>query len=207
MAHRNAVGRNTFGSAAGHGRMLGLVVVFLLAFAGTSSSQTKPERQSKAVKPTQSSTANGAVTADQNASGDSESTRPEDRPFKGMKYRLIGPFRGGRSLTAAGVPGDPTTYYFGATGGGVWKSTDGAMTWSSVFDKEGSGDIGSLAVANSDPNTIYVGTGEACIRGNISHGDGVYRSLDGGTTWKNVGLKDTRAIGKEIINPDNHNFF
>ena len=120
-----------------------------------------------------------------------------------MKYRLIGPFRGGRSLTAAGIPGDPTTYYFGATGGGVWKSTDGAMTWSPVFDKEGSGDIGSIAVANSDHNTIYVGTGEACIRGNISHGDGVYKSLDGGKTWKNIGLHDSRAIGKVIVNPNN----
>ncbi len=204
MADRNAVGGNRFGSAAGHGWMLGLVVVFLLAFPGTSFSQTKPERQSKAVKPTQAAPT-GSTAAQPNAPSDSESTRPEDRPFKGMKYRLIGPFRGGRSLTAAGIPGDPTTYYFGATGGGVWKSTDGAMTWSSVFDKEGSGDIGSLAVANSDPNIIYVGTGEACIRGNISHGDGVYKSLDGGKTWKNVGLKDTRAIGKLIINPNNPN--
>src|ERR1700682_4363921 len=180
--HRIAVGSNRLGSAAGQGWMLGLVVFFLVAFAGTSSSQTKPERQSKAVKPTQSAPTNGAPTAEQNASGDSESTRPEDRPFKGMKYRLIGPFRGGRSLTAAGVPGDPTTYYFGATGGGVWKSTDGALTWSSVFDKQGTGDIGSLAVANSDHNTIYVGTGEACLRGNISQGDGIYKSLDAGKT-------------------------
>src|ERR1700691_2435718 len=129
--------------------------------------------------------------------------KAEDPLFKGMKYRLIGPFRGGRSLTAAGIPGDPTTYYFGATGGGVWKSTDGAMTWSSVFDKEGTGSIGSLAVANSDRNTIYVGTGEACIRGNISQGDGVYKSLDAGKTWKNIGLHDSRAIGKVIINPNN----
>src|ERR1700730_13509424 len=121
MAHRNAVGRNTFGSAAGHGRILGLVVVFLLAFAGTGSSQTKPERQSNAVKPTQSSPANGAGTADQNASGDSESTRADERPCKLLKNRSIGPSHGARSLTAAGVPGAPTTYYFGATGGGVWK--------------------------------------------------------------------------------------
>jgi photosystem II stability/assembly factor-like uncharacterized protein len=127
----------------------------------------------------------------------------EDPLFKGMKYRLVGPFRGGRSLTASGIPGDPTTYYFGGTGGGVWKSTDGALTWTSVFDKEGTSAIGSLAVAPSDPSTIYVGTGEACLRGNISHGDGVYKSLDGGKTWKNVGLKDSRAIGKVIINPKN----
>src|ERR1700716_3348573 len=145
MAHRNAVGRNRFGSAAGDGWRLGLVVVFLLAFAGTSPSQTKPERQSKAVKPTQSAPTKGAPTAEQNASGDSESTRPEDRPFKGMKYRLIGPFRGGRSLTAAGGPGGPTTYYFGAPGGGAWKSTHRARTSRPVFAKERSGAFARLA--------------------------------------------------------------
>lgn len=125
-----------------------------------------------------------------------------DPLFKGMKYRLIGPFRGGRSLTVAGIPGDPSTYFFGATAGGVWKSTDGANTWNPVFDKEKVSAIGSVAVANSDPNILYVGTGEA-IRGNISHGNGIYKSLDGGKTWKNVGLRDSRAIGKVIINPTN----
>ena len=175
--------------------------VFVLGSPGAAFAQTKPERQSKAAKPTQAAPSSTA-SADQK-SPDNESDKPEDKLFKGMKYRLIGPFRGGRSLTAAGIPGDPTTYYFGATGGGVWKSTDGAQSWSSVFDKEGSGSIGSLAVANSDHNTIYVGTGEACIRGNISHGDGVYKSLDAGKTWKNVGLRDSRAIGKVIINPNN----
>jgi photosystem II stability/assembly factor-like uncharacterized protein len=126
-----------------------------------------------------------------------------DPAFKGMKYRSIGPFRGGRSLTASGIAGDPNTYYFGGTGGGVWKSTDGALTWSSVFDKAGTSSIGSLAVAASDPNIVYVGTGEGCIRGNASHGDGVYKTLDGGKTWKNIGLRDTRAIGKVIVNPHN----
>ncbi len=133
-----------------------------------------------------------------------ESKKKEGDPlFKGMKYRAIGPLRGGRSLTAAGVPGDSTTYYFGAAGGGVWKSADGATTWSPVFDKHGAPSIGSLAVAQADPNVIYVGTGEACIRGNISDGDGVWKSLDAGKTWKNVGLKDSRAIGKVIVNPRN----
>src|SRR5512143_642216 len=128
--------------------------------------------------------------------------KKEDK-FRGMSYRLIGPFRGGRSLTGVGIPGDPKVYYFGATGGGVWKSLDGGASWESIFDKEGTGDIGSIAVAESDPNIVYVGTGEACIRGNTSFGDGVYKSLDGGKTWKNVGLKDTQAIGKVIINPTN----
>jgi photosystem II stability/assembly factor-like uncharacterized protein len=127
----------------------------------------------------------------------------EDPLFRGMKYRAIGPFRGGRSLTASGIAGDPTTYYFGATGGGVWKTTDGAVTWTPVFDKQGTSAIGSLAIAPSDTNIVYVGTGEACIRGNISHGDGVYKTLDGGKTWKNVGLRDSRAIGRVIVDPKN----
>jgi photosystem II stability/assembly factor-like uncharacterized protein len=179
--------------------------VLTFTFAGLIASagfgQTKPERQPKAGEPGQ--LAQAASAPDDTKSDESDSKKPEEKPFKGMKYRLIGPFRGGRSLTAAGIPGDPTTYYFGATGGGVWKSTDGAMTWSPVFDKEGTSSVGSLAVANSNHNVLYAGTGEACIRGNISHGDGVYKSLDGGKTWKNVGLKDSRAIGKIIINPNN----
>ena len=180
-----------------------LVIAVSISFASVVLAQAKPERQSKAVKPAQA-----AQTSQPAAAGDADAAKPEDakpeeKAFKGMHYRMIGPFRGGRSLTAAGIPGDPTTYYFGSTGGGVWKSTDGAMTWSSVFDKEGTSSIGSIAVANSNHNVIYVGTGEACIRGNISHGDGVYRSLDGGKTWKNTGLHDSRAIGKVIVNPTN----
>jgi photosystem II stability/assembly factor-like uncharacterized protein len=137
------------------------------------------------------------------ATEDKDEKNEGDPLFKGMKYRSIGPFRGGRSLTAAGIPGDPTTYYFGATGGGVWKSTDGANTWSPVFDKDGAPGIGSIAVAVSDPNIVYVGTGEACIRGNITQGDGVWKSVDAGKSWKSVGLKDSRAIGKVIVNPRN----
>ena len=118
---------------------------------------------------------------------DKEAKSEGDPVFRGMKYRSIGPFRGGRALTAAGIPGDATTYYFGATGGGVWKSTDGANSWTPVFDHDGSPAIGSLAVAGSDPNVIYVGTGEGCIRGNIAQGDGVWKSVDAGKTWKNAG--------------------
>jgi photosystem II stability/assembly factor-like uncharacterized protein len=181
-----------------------LSLTFSISFAAAAFGQTKPGRQSKAVKPAQPVQAAAQPgTSPASNSEAAEDSRPEDKAFKGMKYRLIGPFRGGRSLTAAGIPGDPTTYYFGATGGGVWKSTDAAMTWSPVFDKEGTSAIGSIAVASSNHNIIYVGTGEACIRGNISHGDGVYRSLDGGKTWKNTGLRDSRAIGKVIVNPTN----
>jgi photosystem II stability/assembly factor-like uncharacterized protein len=178
-----------------------VLIVVVLSF-GTALAQTQPERQSKAAKSAQPATATADSSAPESDT-EKDSEKPEDKLFKGMKYRLIGPFRGGRSLTAAGIPGDPTTYYFGATGGGVWKSTDGAMSWSPIFDKEGSGSIGSLAVAGSDHNTIYVGTGEACIRGNITHGDGVYKSLDGGKNWKNIGLRDSRAVGKVIVNPTN----
>src|SRR5579862_1016754 len=179
------------------------LAILVLGAQSLVFAQTKPERQSKAAKATQSSPSATANASGNNTTAESDSGKPEEKLFKGMKYRMIGPFRGGRSLTAAGIPGDPTTYYFGATGGGVWKSTDGAMTWSSVFDKEGTASIGSIAVASSNHNVLYVGTGEACIRGNISHGDGVYKSLDGGKTWKNVGLHDSRAIGKVIINPTN----
>src|SRR5579872_3843944 len=183
---------------------LTLFILFSIAAIG----QAKPERQSKAVKaaesPQSSQGAKASATTEGKIADESEeSSKPEEKVFKGMKYRLIGPFRGGRSLTAAGIPGDPTTYYFGATGGGVWKSTDAAMTWSPVFDKEGTAAIGSIAVSASNPNVLYVGTGEACIRGNISHGDGVYKTLDGGKTWKNTGLRDSRAIGKVIVNPTN----
>jgi photosystem II stability/assembly factor-like uncharacterized protein len=186
-------------------RVVLAITLLTLPSAIAVGQANKPERQSKAVKPAQAPqpAKPGAETPKSGDSDQAEPAKPEEKAFKGMKYRLIGPFRGGRSLTAAGVPGDPTTYYFGATGGGVWKSTDGAMTWSPLFDKEGTSAIGSLAVAASNHNVLYVGTGEACIRGNISHGDGVYKSLDGGKTWKNVGLRDSRAIGKVIINPQN----
>jgi photosystem II stability/assembly factor-like uncharacterized protein len=121
----------------------------------------------------------------------------------GMKWRQVGPFRGGRVLAVAGVPGDPNTYYFGAVAGGIFKSTDGGLSWTPTFDNQSVSSIGAIAVADSDPNILYAGSGEACLRGNISYGDGVYKSTDAGLTWKNVGLKDTRHIGAVIIDPRN----
>jgi photosystem II stability/assembly factor-like uncharacterized protein len=123
----------------------------------------------------------------------------------GLQWRQIGPFRGGRALAVTGVIGQPNTYYFGAVAGGVWKTVDGGQNWEPLFDKQPIQAIGAIAVAASDPNVIYAGTGEACIRGNITHGDGVYKSTDAGKTWSNVGLRDTRHIGRVIIdsrNPD-----
>ena len=125
----------------------------------------------------------------------------DPKTYAGMKWRLIGPFRGGRSLTAVGVVGQPNTYYFGAVSGGVWKTTDGGLSWDPIFDKQDISSIGAVAVADSDPNVVYVGTGEACIRGDISYGDGVYKSVDAGKTWTNVGLKDSRHIGALVVHP------
>jgi len=183
--------------------------VFLLALLVNCGSLlpvcAQVERQKKAVPAEQEATPTMQEQREPAPPNKTDETKPEDLLFKGMKYRVIGPFRGGRSLTASGIAGDTTTYYFGSTGGGVWKSTDGALTWNPVFDKEGTSSIGSLAIAPSDPNIVYVGTGEACLRGNISRGDGVYKTLDGGKTWKNVGLRDSRAIGKVIVHPTNPN--
>jgi len=129
----------------------------------------------------------------------------DETALKGLRWRQIGPFRGGRSVAVAGVPGDPYTFYFGGVGGGVWKTTDAGLTWTPIFDKESVSSIGAIAVAPSDSNVIYVGTGEACIRGNISHGDGVYKSTDAGKTWLNIGLRDTRTIGAVIVHPQDPN--
>ncbi len=127
----------------------------------------------------------------------------DEAKLQGLKWRLIGPFRGGRTLAVTGIPGNPDVFYFGAVSGGVWKTTNAGITWDPIFDKEPISSIGAIAVAESDPNVIYVGTGEACIRGNISYGDGVYKSVDAGKTWTNVGLRDTRQIGALIIDPHN----
>jgi photosystem II stability/assembly factor-like uncharacterized protein len=132
---------------------------------------------------------------------------PPKSPFEGMKYRLVGPFRGGRVLAVAGVPGQDDTYYFGAVAGGMWKTTDGGLNWHPLWDKfsEASPSVGAIAIAPSEPNVIYVGTGEACIRGNIVMGNGVYKSTDAGKTWKYSGLRDTYSIGRMIVHPKDAN--
>src|ERR1035437_10399302 len=127
----------------------------------------------------------------------------DEKLFSGMHWRRVGPFGGGRALAIEGVPGESDTYYFGAVAGGVWKTTDGGANWIPLFDKEDISSIGAIAVAASDHNVIYVGTGEAAIRGNTTYGTGVYKSIDAGRTWKNVGLKDSRQIGAVIVHPHN----
>jgi photosystem II stability/assembly factor-like uncharacterized protein len=121
----------------------------------------------------------------------------------GLKWRLIGPFRGGRAVAVAGVPGDSTTFYFGAVDGGIWKTTDAGTVWTPIFDSQPIASIGAIAVAPSDPETIYVGTGESDIRSDLSSGNGVYKSNDGGSTWTYIGLEDTRQISRIVIDPQN----
>jgi len=136
-------------------------------------------------------------------SGAAWSQTVDPRLYQGLHWRLVGPFAGGRVLAVAGLPSNPKVYYFGSVAGGVWKTTDVGLNWTPIFDHEGVSSIGSLAVAPSDANVIYVGTGEACIRGDISFGDGVYKSTDAGRTWQNVGLHDTQHIGRVIVHPTN----
>ncbi len=123
--------------------------------------------------------------------------------FKGMQWRSIGPYRGGRSCTVTGVPGKPNLYYFGSAGGGVWKTEDGGQTWSNVSDGYFGGSIGSVAVSEYDNNVIYAGGGEKTVRGNVSFGYGVWKSNDAGKNWENVGLNETRQIGRIRIHPRN----
>ena len=123
--------------------------------------------------------------------------------FNAMRWRLIGPFRAGRVVAVAGVPGSATDFYFGAVDGGVWKTADAGTVWKPIFDGEPVASIGALAVAPSNPKILYAATGESDIRSDLSSGDGVYKSTDGGRTWKNIGLRDSRQISKIAIDPAN----
>jgi photosystem II stability/assembly factor-like uncharacterized protein len=135
----------------------------------------------------------------------SSPSNTESDALKVLQWRSIGPFRGGRSTAVTGVASQPLVYYFGGTGGGVWKTSDGGINWEPVSDGSvfRTGSVGAIALSDSDANTIYVGMGESAIRGNVSHGDGVYKSTDAGKTWKRSGLEDTRQISRIRVHPKN----
>src|SRR5512133_110645 len=124
--------------------------------------------------------------------------------LKDVRFRLVGPFRAGRVIAVAGVPSQPNVYYQGTVGGGVWKTADSGGSWANISDGAfKTASVGAIAVADSDPNVIYAGMGEACVRGNASNGDGVYKSVDGGKTWKSAGLQDSYHIGAVRVHPKN----
>jgi photosystem II stability/assembly factor-like uncharacterized protein len=123
--------------------------------------------------------------------------------YQNMRWRMIGPFRGGRTVGAAGIPNQPNVFYVGVNNGGVWKTTDYGRTWTPIFDEQPTGSIGALAVAPSNPDIIYVGSGEGLQRPDLSTGDGIYKSTDAGKTWQHLGLRDAQQIGAIIVDPRN----
>ena len=129
----------------------------------------------------------------------------DEKYYGALEYRELGPFRGGRSAAVTGVPNKPNLFYFGATGGGVWRTQDGGRSWKNISDGFFGGSVGSIEVAQSDPNVIYVGGGETTVRGNVSSGYGVWKSVDAGKTWQESGLKNSRHIPRMAIHPTDHN--
>jgi len=127
----------------------------------------------------------------------------DSKLYDAVQWRLVGPHRGGRSASVAGVTTDKNTFYFGSTGGGVWKTTDGGRTWGNITDGYFGGSIGAVAVSSSDPNIIYVGGGEKTVRGNVSYGYGMWKSSDAGKTWSSIGLENSRFISRVKIHPEN----
>lgn len=143
------------------------------------------------------------TTAQSRRSKKQNTTKIDPKLHESVQYRSIGPFRGGRSAAAVGVPNQSKVFYFGATGGGVWKTTDGGVTYKNISDGYFGGSIGSVAVAPSDPNVLYVGGGEVTVRGNVSSGKGVWKSVDAGSTWTYSGLPNSRHIPRIVIHPQN----
>ena len=143
------------------------------------------------------------TTAQSRRSKKQNTTKIDPKLHESVQYRSIGPFRGGRSAAAVGVPSQSKVFYFGATGGGVWKTTDGGVTYKNISDGYFGGSIGTVAVAPSDPNVLYVGGGEVTVRGNVSSGKGVWKSVDAGSTWTYSGLPNSRHIPRMVIHPQN----
>jgi photosystem II stability/assembly factor-like uncharacterized protein len=158
----------------------GLLILTLMVFTPTAEAQKKRKK----------------------ANAEPESAYSNDL-YSSLEYRLVGPFRGGRSAAVTGVPGEPNLFYFGATGGGIWKTEDGGRTWGNISDGFFGGSIGSIAVAPSDRNVIYAGGGEKTVRGNVSSGYGVWKSVDAGKTWRSMGLEKSRHISRIAIHPKN----
>ena len=127
------------------------------------------------------------------------------RLYDSMRWRMIGPYRGGRTVAAAGAPGRPNVFYIGVCNGGVWKTTDYGHVWTPIFDDQPTGSIGAIAVAGADPNTIYVGSGEGLQRPDLSVGDGIYKTTDGGKTWQHLGLRDGQQIAQILVDPRDAN--
>ena len=125
--------------------------------------------------------------------------------FQEMRWRMIGPFRASRTKAGTGVPSQPNVFYIGVVNGGVWKTTDYGRTWDPIFDEQGTGSIGAIAVAPSDPNVVYVGSGEGLQRPDLSVGDGIYKSTDAGKTWTHLGLRDGQQIPQIVIDPRDPN--
>src|SRR5438094_9472943 len=118
----------------------------------------------------------------------------EPKFYSALQWRMIGPFRGGRTVAAVGIAGEPNVFYIGVNNGGVWKTDDYGLTWKPIFDDQPTGSIGAVALAPSDPNIIYVGSGEGLQRPDLSVGDGMYKSTDAGKTWRHLGLRDAQQI-------------
>ncbi|MDC6404043.1 MULTISPECIES: WD40/YVTN/BNR-like repeat-containing protein [Maribacter] len=159
---------------------MALVALFLLLLPSTTEAQRRSKSNSATV------------------------SYPEEL-YSSLEYRGIGPYRGGRSAAVTGVPGEPNLYYFGATGGGVWKTLDGGRTWENISDGYFGGSIGAVEVAKSDPNVIYVGGGEKTLRGNVSSGYGIWRTVDGGKTWEKAGLEKSRHVPRIRVHPTDYN--
>ena len=128
-----------------------------------------------------------------------------EKLYDTLEYRLIGPFRGGRSAAVTGIPGKPNLFYFGAAGGGVWRTKNGGRTWENISDGYFGGSIGAIEVAKDDHNVIYVGGGEKTVRGNVSSGYGIWKTVDAGKTWKQAGLEKSRHIPRIVTHPDDYN--